>query len=856
MERLANAKGATKDAAANFGERVGRDWANIRNAAADNAKLRVNKALFSYEFTNADEVIRRFIPFHYWSSRAVPFYVETAIRNPAFALAYYHMAEGLSERAEAEGWPESLRFMAMIWSGPMGYMFFADPAANMGLLGVTEMLFPNDFDDGQTSSVGRWLQTISGRGGVGVTPAMTWMMGYAGLLGEDTRALDPTGTWAARHLTGALMQLYAGTVGDQTLLGSPVSETLARGRAYTSKWFSKWLPGSRYIPTTDQDAYPKLQVRNGMIDLLMQERGYTDESQLTEEDHERIDLEFETQEGPLYEDAVANFSWANAIGQGVRVLSGPVSVRQEGQFARQTRDNREALPGGSTAEPGQPPTAAQAYETSANLNGKYGRTAGGLSLPEYDPYADNVLTEGEKQFMALWKQEQQQTGAAPIAWTTGGTHATVGGGRSANVNMAAVTQAAGQTYAEGAIETLREGREYTQVMARTDPGAAPYVAGEMGYYNLGEESASPLIDQYYNIMFAAADTGTVIISGREWGPKRLAALTSDERSTLAEAWLTEHDTDGSAHETLRMRETWADAHPEYAAFKAWAKEIRSAYEGDIGAYRNALIAGNPNAARYFENAARAARETVNGRVNPSGVNPETKRREGGTGGTATTEAYYAELDRRTLNLDAYLAINGIQRTLDDPRPLSTGDASATPGPFDPRPAGWSADAGASGGQSQGGTGGASSDDSGGRSRETWATETIAATETGLAQANALLTQQMGYPVDIANLPPPIKDAALAMLPPGLIPEDAWLYFDYLAWQAHQRLGNGPTDLLSYLAATSNGREWKAQRTVSYAGGAELVGQTPATTYYPGQDQQMTSPSNIPGGSYAAYLAGA
>ena len=99
---------------------------------------------------------------------------------------------------------------------------------------------------------------------------------------------------------------------------------------------------------------------------------------------------------------------------------------------------------------------------------------------------------------------------------------------------------------------------------------------------------------------------------------------------------------------------------------------------------------------------------------------------------------------------------------------------------------------------------------------------------------------------------------MAMLPPGLIPDDAWLYFDYKAWQSHQQLMGGPTDLLSYLAATANDRDWKARRTTSSAGGATLVGGTPAETYYgpPAGQAPATETRSIPGGSYAAYLAGA
>jgi hypothetical protein len=827
MERLAADKGANARAAANFGERIGRDWANVRNVAIDNATKRVNRALFSYEFTKADEIARRFVPFHYWSSRAIPFYVETAIRNPAFALAYYRMVEGLAERSEAEGWPDSLRFMVKIWTGPMGYIFFADPVANMGLLGVTEMLYPNDFDDGNTSSLGRFLQLASGRGGVGVTPIITSLMAYAGLMGEDPYALDFTGTRAVRNLIGAAVHVAAGTglVGDPTLLDRPVEELMQQGRLYASRWASQWIPGAREIPVTDPNAYPKLQIRNGMVDLLMQERGYTSIDQLTEDDWALIDDQFEAAEGTLYEDAVANYSWAMLGREGAGVLTGRRSVRQEGQLSRSTSSEGQAdfetgqprpdprqNPFGQPA-PGQAPTPAQAYETQANLNGRYGRTGAGTSLPQYDPYADYQITAGEQQFMNLWHAEY------------------------------------GTPYEAGDLETLRERTATAESLVGTTPEAAPLVRADAGWRSIGPAEDADLIGTYWNIVFADPSVGTIYTGAdTKYTPEELKGMSSDQRGEVADEWLAGRDPDGSARETLKQRKLWEDAHPEYAAYKDWGREVRDAWEneGGLTAYRAAISTDNANAERYFADLERAVRRDL--------------------GPDATPQEIRDELDRRTTTVNAYLAVNGTKRRLDDPNPLGVGEPGPVSGPYDPRPAGFEPDAasgaGGDGGStsrpdssgtresSPGGGGGSSQSREEAREdgRRSWAVEVVAQSEAGVAQANALLTSQMGYPVDIAQLPGPVREAALAMLPPGLIPEDAWLYFDYLAWQEHQRLQGGPVDLLSYLTATSGDRDWKAQRTTSSAGGATLVGGTPAETFIP-QGWQRTQ------GSYSSYLAG-
>jgi hypothetical protein len=430
-------------------------------------------------------------------------------------------------------------------------------------------------------------------------------------------------------------------------------------------------------------------------------------------------------------------------------LVGTTPVRQEGRLTRQINQEGDLGPSGQRRadprggpgqpEPGQEPTPLQAYETTANLNGRYGRTEGGLSLPEYDPYADYVVNEQEREFMRLWEAET------------------------------------GERYKAGDLENMRERTSMNETLARTTPEAAPYVEGEIGYYNLGRESDGELINGYWDIVFADPSIGSTFIGTEEYTYDQVKNMSDDERGMLADAWLADRDTTGSARRTMKMREAWLDAHPEYAAYRDWAKEIRDAYDGNIGAYRNDLISANPNAARYMEDQARLARAEV--------------------GPDASPEEYYAELDQRTLNLGAYLAINGIQRNIGDPKPDSVGEPGPAPGPYDPRPAGWAEEQAAkeeedreSGGKSKdrsargGGKSGSAGTDT---SRTEWATETIAATEAGYAQANALLTMQMGYPVDINDVPPPVRESLMAMLPPGLIPEDAWLYDDFRAWQAHQ-----------------------------------------------------------------------
>jgi hypothetical protein len=565
---------------------------------------------------------------------------------------------------------------------------------------------------------------------------------------------------------------------------------------------------------------------------------------MTPEDWDVIDEQYRAQDGPLYADAMADTQTANFVDRTLMgILVGTTPTRQEGMLERQINSEGQPMANGETRadprggpgqpEPGQEPTAIQAYETTANLQGRYGRTEGGLSLPEYDPYADHVLTEGEKEFMRLWEAET------------------------------------GERYKSGDLEAMRERTSMNEQLARTTPEARPYVEAEIGYYNLGSEADGELIDGYWDIVFADPAIGSTFIGTEEYTYDQVKNMSDDERGQLADAWLADRDDTGSARRTMKMREAWLDAHPEYAAYKDWAKGIRDAYGGNIGAYRNDLISGNPNAAVYMEDQARLAREEVDANANPSQLDAN-RRRTGTSAGTGTTEEYYAELDRRTLNLGAYLAVSGIQRNIGDPKPESVGEPGPAPGPYDPRPAGWAEEQAAkeeedraegreSGNQTgkdrspRGGKKGSGGTDS---SRTEWITGVVADTEAAYAQANALLTMQMGYPVDINDVPPPVRDSLLAQLPPGLIPEDAWIYDDFKAWQAHQELNNAPTDLNSYLAATANNREWRATRSSFSAGGATLVGGTPAQVYRGDgstPDQSTVNPYMNP---YSNYFSGA
>jgi len=187
---------------------ITRTFLNIRQTSLDRAIKEVNRVHFSYEFTNLDEFISKFVPFHYWSTRAARFYLEETLRHPMLYYWYNELNDGIDRMAQDPGLDARSKGFVNLMSGPYGFTLMMNPEALLGIAKVFDMdsgITP----DGETR-MGQILR-VSKQHGVGLFPWVDATLNYMGAYG-DTFAPDPVGL-RTRQLIGATVNYARANLG-------------------------------------------------------------------------------------------------------------------------------------------------------------------------------------------------------------------------------------------------------------------------------------------------------------------------------------------------------------------------------------------------------------------------------------------------------------------------------------------------------------------------------------------------------------------------------------------------------------------------------------------------------------------
>lgn len=610
--RLALARGSGGEAAQGFATEMGRRWASTVYRADEAALAGVNKALFSYEQTNIDRMVRRVVPFHMWMSRALPFYAEQALRHPGFAASYYRLYQGTAEAAEAEGWPAPLRTFARFWQGPGGMMLMTNPLAAVGLL---DFAFESNggYTPENVTAVGQVLNR-AGEYGVSLLPWWAGVLNLTGYLGDSPTGLDPIGTHQARRFMGALVQLAAGEgwLGpeQQRLLDKPYERIWQDVRAR----LSGLLPGSAEIEVDDPNAMPAVQIRNILLRNELAGRGLTlngylqlvseaerdgegEAARLVAEIHDTVAAQ-EMDAGGEYQAAVRDWSRANAgIALIAAALPGPKRVRQADGLAIQSLDNSAYA-----AEDGRPAVIA-----------------GVGPAPGHDPGL--ALDARDREFVQRWAERF------------------------------------GTEYRSGDLKRMQDAAQRANAEQNAPPETAAVLEQQAAYHALGTPREQALLRQWQKIAYAE---GSLLIAGDRFNRRgvrkgdvnlnrdELAALDQETRYDLADAWVESVDPNGDMQRLRELRDLYEETHPEFGAYQRWQRDTRKQW-GSPAAFRTAAVRANPNYARY--------------------VNQETaKLRRAGK----TASEIAVALDDAALSLDGYLAYTGMRRSRYDPMPLETG----------------------------------------------------------------------------------------------------------------------------------------------------------------------------------------
>jgi hypothetical protein len=295
-------------------EHLVRDYTNIRSKALGEARKEMERVLFSFDKTKLDVFIGKFIPFHYWYSRAFRFYAEESVRHPYLFLNYMRANEGIEEAQNDPGLSARQKGFIGLFGTPLGFTLLMNPDALMGVVKVFTM--DDSFEpDGQTS-IGGVIQWAKDRG-LGLYP---WIDGTMNLMGMYGNTFEPD-LLGLRHkaLVGAAINFARAQMGWEPA-GAPYADAMGQARyavsSFVDQWSNGWL-GQTVTPRaggSSQEAALDTIIENIILDG---NPGLTNEQLL----NIMVDPE-----SPEYQSAFRTASQAGLAQQLLNVMA-PVSFR-------------------------------------------------------------------------------------------------------------------------------------------------------------------------------------------------------------------------------------------------------------------------------------------------------------------------------------------------------------------------------------------------------------------------------------------------------------------------------------------------------------------------------------------------
>jgi len=156
-----------------------RMWQRTLNNASERGVKEADHLFFSGGTTNADEITRRTLTFHYWMVRASALYGRTLLRNPVLLSGFFKIYQEAQRIGEEQGLPDWLNGMMKFYQIPGN----ATGYAAMDPIGV---LFPTFFMDAY-SQEGNKFQALQNL----LIPPVSAALGALGL---TQNVPNPTGT--------------------------------------------------------------------------------------------------------------------------------------------------------------------------------------------------------------------------------------------------------------------------------------------------------------------------------------------------------------------------------------------------------------------------------------------------------------------------------------------------------------------------------------------------------------------------------------------------------------------------------------------------------------------------------------
>lgn len=190
----------------------------------------------------------------------------------------------------------------------------------------------------------------------------------------------------------------------------------------------------------------------------------------------------------------------------------------------------------------------------------------------------------------------------------------------------------------GDINEEEAARASLQVSRLGSPESTQLEFGQAAVDTAGTHAQERLVDQWNEIAFG--DNPASVLGGYAATNEAMRKLTDDERRDVANMWASSLPADQQAllMEARDLRAAASEKYPEDAEYRAWSNGAR---DMGVPAFRDQMIEGNPNYARYIEE-----------------LSPEVK---------SDPELF----DAMSISRDAYLAAIGERSQVFDAAPLPT-----------------------------------------------------------------------------------------------------------------------------------------------------------------------------------------
>lgn len=205
VSELGHDAGLGGAAAAELTDMMATQWRKSINTIRNNAREEVNRVLFSYEKSNIDEQIGKFIFFHYWMSRSIPSYIRLGLHNPELAAMWFRAWDRTAQLAEEQGMPKTMvGFIRFQGNGITGFSNSYNP---LQFFIPFDALRLDPYADTNWEKLSQFTA---------VSPVMQAM---AAIAGWQSRAPDMLGLYATRNGANAFLnEMRAhGWIGDISL---------------------------------------------------------------------------------------------------------------------------------------------------------------------------------------------------------------------------------------------------------------------------------------------------------------------------------------------------------------------------------------------------------------------------------------------------------------------------------------------------------------------------------------------------------------------------------------------------------------------------------------------------------------